>query len=121
MTITWRHPDALNSHENQFDKLRRAGTMGRGDELRKRLDHLQKLTAQNTASTEALQKRCLDFDRGLAEVEAALRRIEINKAVNERNELGAEQIRRAVNADRPFGPDDMVKALAERAGRNFFH
>ena len=66
----------------------------------------------------ALRDRVAAFDRGLAEVAAALRRIEVHKAVVERDALAAEKISAAVHASRAIGPDDLAKALAARG--NFF-
>ncbi|MGD0183773.1 MAG: hypothetical protein ABSC25_00820 [Roseiarcus sp.] len=126
MKITFQRPDdTLDSavgerfRNNAFDKLvRGAGSMGRGDELRKRLGLVQNLAASATAAGDALRKRVAAFDRGLAEVEARLRRIEANRGAVESANQGLEKLRAAMNAARPI---DLEKALAERARRNFFH
>jgi hypothetical protein len=119
--INWRHPDAES--ECSFDKLRRAGSAARGNELQKAaVGRLEKRATNASASSEALRKRVDRLDGQFAEVAAALRRIEVNKAVVERDALAVEKISAAVHAaNRAIGPDDLAKAVAERAGRNFFH
>jgi hypothetical protein len=115
MTINWRDPDALDSHVNEFDKLRRGGGLSRADAegLSKRaaeIGRLAKRVARAVAETSALAERVDDLDRKFAEVESTLARIELNRAACERAEEGFARIRAAVNASPLIGVDGRRKA-----------
>jgi flagellar biosynthesis regulator FlaF len=105
--ITWCSPD-------DFNKLHASTSL-------RKVAELSKSVALLTASTAALEKSCAAIDAKFAEAFALAKRVEVNQAAVERDVLAAERIHAAVFADRPFGPDDLAKALVERGARFFMN
>jgi hypothetical protein len=110
------HDDVLDARPNGFDKL---GRSAGADTLRK-VAELRKNVSRVVAESSALAKRIDRMEGQFTEIAEIIKRVEINAAVVERDALAAQAIHKAVYADRPFGPVDLERAIAERSRGAFF-